>query len=77
MYQTISYKASHIKTNVTYYLKRIMGFRFINQRYAEIVDAWKKIQHANICALRDIFGTKEFDGEHCKMMILNKIKKNK
>ena len=44
-----------------------MGFRFINQRYAEIVDAWKKIQHANICALRDVFGTKEFDGEHCKI----------
>ncbi len=70
-YQTISYKATHIKTNSVYYLKRIMNFRFINQRCAEIVEMWKKIQHANICTLRDVFGTKEFNGEHCKQSLLN------
>jgi PAB-dependent poly(A)-specific ribonuclease subunit 3 len=63
--QTISYKATHIKTNCVYYLKRIIGFRYLNQRCAEIVEMWKKIQHANICTLRDVFGTKEFNGEHC------------
>jgi PAB-dependent poly(A)-specific ribonuclease subunit 3 len=65
-YQTISYKANHIKTNCVYYLKRICGFRYVNQRCIEIVEIWKKIQHANICTLRDVFGTKEFNGDHCK-----------
>ena len=65
-YQTISYNATHIKTNCVYYLKRICGFRHANQRCIEIVELWKKIQHANICTLRDVFGTKEFNGEHCK-----------
>jgi hypothetical protein len=30
----------------------------------ELVDSWKKIQHANLIGLREIFGTKEFNGEH-------------
>lgn len=64
-YQTISYKATHIKTNCLYYLKRIIGFRYVNQRCIEVVEAWKKIQNANIITLRDVFGTKEFNGEHC------------
>lgn len=63
-YQTISYKATHIKTNCVYYLKRIIGFRYVNQRCIDIVEAWKKISHANICTLRDVFGTKEFNGDH-------------
>ena len=65
-FQTISYKATHIKTNSVYYLKKFSNFRFLNQRCADIVESWKKIQHANICTLRDVFGTKEFNGEHCK-----------
>lgn len=64
-YQTISYKATHIKTNCLYYLKRIIGFRYVNQRCIEVVETWKKIQNANIVTLRDVFGTKEFNGEHC------------
>lgn len=63
-YQTISYKATHVKTNCVYYLKRILGFRYVNQRCIDIVETWKKIQHANICSLRDVFGTKEFNGDH-------------
>lgn len=63
-YQTISYKATHIKTNCVYYLKRILGFRYVNQRCIEVVETWKKINHANICTLRDVFGTKEFNGDH-------------
>lgn len=63
-YQTISYKATHIKTNCAYYLKRILGFRYVNQRCIDIVETWKKLQHANMCTLRDVFGTKEFNGDH-------------
>lgn len=70
-YQTISYKASHIKTNCVYYLKRILGFRYVNQRCIDIVEAWKKIQHANICTLRDVFGTKEFNGDHSIVFVFD------
>ena len=72
-YQTISYKATHIKTNCVYYLKRILGFRYVNQRCIEVVETWKKINHANICTLRDVFGTKEFNGDHCNLIHKNKI----
>jgi hypothetical protein len=68
-YQTISYKANHVKTNAVYYLKRLLNFRYVNQRSSEIVEAWKKVQCANICTLRDVFGTKEFNGEHCKLKL--------
>jgi PAB-dependent poly(A)-specific ribonuclease subunit 3 len=68
-YQTISYKATHIKTGCLYYLKRISGFKYVNQRVFEIIDMWKKIQSANICALRDVFGTKEFNGEHSVVFV--------
>ena len=71
-YQTISYKATHIKTNCVYYLKRILGFRYVNQRCIDIVETWKKIQHANLCNLRDVFGTKEFNGDHCKLIICSR-----
>ena len=75
-YQTISYKGTHVKTNCAYYLKRICGFRFVNQRCIDIVEMWKKIQHGNICALRDVFGTKEFNGDHCELNYLNHAKLN-
>jgi len=70
-YQTISYKATNVKTNCVYYLKRILGFRYVNQRCVEIVEAWKKIQHANICILRDVFGTKEFNGDHSIVFVFD------
>lgn len=41
-----------------------IGYRLANQRCMELVELWKKIQHSNIIPLRDVFGTKEFNGEH-------------
>lgn len=68
-YQTISYKAINIKNNNVYYLKRILGFRYTSQRFNEIIEIWKKTQHANIIQLRDVFGTKEFNGEHSLVFV--------
>ena len=53
-----------------------LGFRLTNQRVSEIVDIWKKIQNANIITLRDVFATKEFNGEHCEYIKTNKEFKN-
>ncbi|UJR21899.1 hypothetical protein I4U23_024970 [Adineta vaga] len=62
-YQTISYKATHIRTNAVCYLKRIMGCKLPTVRSYEIVEAWKKIIHANIVQLREVFLTKDFDDD--------------
>jgi len=62
-YQTISYKATHIRSNAVCYLKRIMGCKLPTARLYDIVEAWKKIAHANIVQLRDVFLTKDFDDE--------------
>jgi PAB-dependent poly(A)-specific ribonuclease subunit 3 len=79
-YQTISYKATHIRTNAICYLKRIMGIKefsphfFIHLniiigcklptiRSYEVIEGWKKMNHANIVQLREVFLTKDFDDE--------------
>ncbi|CAF1374330.1 unnamed protein product [Rotaria magnacalcarata] len=62
-YQTLSYKATHIRTNATCYLKRIMGCKLPVARLYDVVEAWKKIVHANIVQLREVFLTKDFDDE--------------
>ncbi|CAF0937819.1 unnamed protein product [Adineta ricciae] len=62
-YQTISYKAAHIRTNTICYLKRIMGCKLPTVRSYEIVEAWKKINHANIVQLREVFLTNDFDDD--------------
>ncbi|CAM4925942.1 unnamed protein product [Rotaria socialis] len=86
-YQTLSYKATHMRTNAACYLKRIMGttniFLFFSclmkydlfiyfwnkgcklptVRLYEVVEAWKKIIHANIVQLREVFLTKDFNDD--------------
>ncbi len=44
------------------------GFRMSNTQWMVLVDKWKKLQHSNIVALREVFTTKAF-GEHCKSNI--------
>jgi len=62
-YQTISYKATHIRTNAICYLKRIMGCKLPTVRSYEVIEAWKKIVHANIVQLREVFLTNDFDDD--------------
>ncbi|CAF4993785.1 unnamed protein product, partial [Rotaria sp. Silwood1] len=62
-YQTISYKATHIRTNAICYLKRIMGCKLPTVRLYEVVETWKKIIHANIAQLREVFLTKDFNDD--------------
>ncbi|CAF4896024.1 unnamed protein product [Rotaria socialis] len=62
-YQTLSYKATHMRTNAACYLKRIMGCKLPTVRLYEVVEAWKKIIHANIVQLREVFLTKDFNDD--------------
>lgn len=37
------------------------GFRQTITKYAPLIEAWKKINHANIVQLKDVFITKAFN----------------
>ena len=40
----------------------------------EVIEAWKKINHANIVQLREVFLTKDFDDEQpCKTIVISMI----
>lgn len=60
---TSCYKALKYKDGLPYCLRRIHGFRQVNQKCMVLVEMWKKIQHANIVMLREVFTSKAF-GEH-------------
>nr|XP_039255415.1 PAN2-PAN3 deadenylation complex subunit pan3-like [Styela clava] len=60
---TSCYKAIKYKDGLPYCLRRIHGFRQVNQKCMVLVEMWKKIQHANIVMLREVFTSKAF-GEH-------------
>lgn len=43
----------------------VAGFRLNSTKCMSIIDLWKKMQHANIVQLRQVFTTKAF-GDHCE-----------
>ncbi|KAE9531340.1 hypothetical protein AGLY_010546 [Aphis glycines] len=60
-YSTSTYRATNSKTGEKCCLKRIHGFRLTITKYAPLIEAWKKINHANIVQLKDVFITKAFN----------------
>ena len=59
-YVTSVYKATNTKNGQCVVLRRIHGFRLVNTKCMVLVDQWKKLQHANLVALRQVFTTKAF-----------------
>eukprot|EP01135_Chromosphaera_perkinsii_P000150 Nk52_evm46s32 gene=Nk52_evmTU46s32 len=60
---TSCYKVISSFDGMPYCLRRIEGYRLTNEKTMVVVDQWKKVQHANIVTLRQVFTTKEF-GDH-------------
>ncbi|ELT95021.1 hypothetical protein CAPTEDRAFT_144629, partial [Capitella teleta] len=60
-YQTSAYKAISTKDGFVYCLRRIHGFRLSSTKCMALIDLWKKMQHANIVQLRQVFTTKAFN----------------
>jgi len=60
-YVTSVYKATNTKNGQFVALRRIHGFRLVNTKCMVLVDQWKKLQHANLIALRQVFTTKTFN----------------
>ena len=49
-----------MKTSAHVCLRRIHGYRLVNTKCMNIVDQWKKLSHANLVTLRQVFTTKSF-----------------
>ena len=60
-YVTSVYKATNTKNGQYVALRRIHGFRLVNTKCMVLVDQWKKLQHANLVSLRQVFTTKSFN----------------
>ena len=60
-YVTSVYKATNTKNGQYVALRRIHGFRLVNTKCMVLVDQWKKLQHSNLVALRQVFTTKSFN----------------
>nr|CAB3264644.1 PAB-dependent poly(A)-specific ribonuclease subunit PAN3-like [Phallusia mammillata] len=60
---TSCYKAIKYKDGLPYCLRRIHGFRQVTEKCMVLVEMWKKLQHANVVQLREVFTSKAF-GEH-------------
>ncbi|XP_014487952.1 PREDICTED: PAB-dependent poly(A)-specific ribonuclease subunit PAN3 isoform X2 [Dinoponera quadriceps] len=67
-YQTSTYKATSIKNGTRYCLRRIHDFRLANTKCMVIVDMWKRLSHANLVQLREVFTTKAF-GDHSMVFV--------
>lgn len=50
----------------------VIGFRLTITKYAPLIEAWKKINHANIVQLKDVFITKAFNDtcEYCPLLFV-------
>ena len=47
--------------------KLFVGFRLTNTKCMQFIEQWKKIQHANVVQLREVFTTKAF-ADNCKAL---------
>jgi len=59
-YVTTCYKALQIKDGRLYCLRRVHGFRQINEKSMRFAEMWKNLHLANVVQLREIFTTKAF-----------------
>eukprot|EP00053_Salpingoeca_punica_P015251 m.140121 g.140121 ORF g.140121 m.140121 type:complete len:615 (-) comp16664_c0_seq2:177-2021(-) len=54
------YKAFCVTDGLPYCLRRIMGYRLTESKSMQFVDLWKKVNHPNVIALKEVFTTKDF-----------------
>ena len=67
-YVTSVYKATNMKTGVHVCLRRVHGYRLVNTKCMAQVEQWRKLSHANVVALRQVFTTKSF-GDHSMVFV--------
>ncbi|XP_065205050.1 PAN2-PAN3 deadenylation complex subunit PAN3 isoform X2 [Planococcus citri] len=59
-YITSTYKATHVKTGVNYFMRRIHGVSLPSTKCNALVNNWKKLSHTNLVHLREMIVTRDF-----------------
>ncbi|TPX34253.1 hypothetical protein SmJEL517_g03044 [Synchytrium microbalum] len=59
-YPTWVYRATNRSDGNPYVLRRIEGFRLLNELAMTAIDSWRRIRHANIVMVREAFTTRAF-----------------
>ncbi|KAJ3227060.1 PAB-dependent poly(A)-specific ribonuclease subunit 3 [Clydaea vesicula] len=59
-YQSLCYKATSMKDGAVYCLRRIKDFRLTSETAMKSLDPWKRLMHANLVPLKEVFTTKSF-----------------
>ncbi|GAB5590090.1 PAB-dependent poly(A)-specific ribonuclease subunit 3 [Umbelopsis nana] len=65
---TSVYKAMCTLDGRTYALRRIEGFRLMNEMAMSTIENWRRIRHANVVSVREAFTTKAF-GDHSLIFV--------
>jgi len=63
-----TYKATNAVDGMAYVLRRLEGFRLVNEKAMAVVERIKQIPHPNIINLREVFTTKDF-GDHSLVFV--------
>ncbi|VDK47440.1 unnamed protein product [Anisakis simplex] len=67
-YTTTVYKATSIRDGMPYCLRRIHNYRINSPKQLNLADNWKKLIHANVVQLREVFTTRQF-GDHSLIFV--------
>ncbi|KAJ3336479.1 PAB-dependent poly(A)-specific ribonuclease subunit 3 [Gonapodya sp. JEL0774] len=62
-YSSTVYRATSSVDGKSYVLRRVEGFRLMNEMAMSTIDPWRRLRHVNIVAVREAFTTKTF-GDH-------------
>ncbi|KAJ2957748.1 hypothetical protein NQZ79_g6597 [Umbelopsis isabellina] len=65
---TSVYKAMCTLDGRPYVLRRIEGFRLMNEVAMSTIESWRRIRHANVVSVREAFTTKAF-GDHSLVFV--------
>lgn len=61
-----AYRARSTVDGGIYMLRRIEGYKLVNEAAFGAIDSWKRMRHPNIVSLREAFTTKGFGG-NCEL----------
>ncbi|XKL59696.1 hypothetical protein PGB90_000712 [Kerria lacca] len=59
-YVTSTYKANHVKTGTSYFLRRIHGVSLPSTKCNALVNNWKKPNHTNLVHLKEMIVSRDF-----------------
>ena len=63
-FSSILYKGINVGDGLPYAMRRMVNVKLTDVAAMDVVERWKKIQHPNVIAIKEVFTTKDF-GDNC------------